>query len=185
MCTEERVEVTAKEREVHLVRRCQAGDARAWDELVPFYLEHLVRYTASQVGSMDAEDLAQEALIDVWRRIRDYEPERVRLGSWMRLLARGRCFNSRRKADALHRPCSSLEEWMEPFVDGVAQVEAQVELKRLSEAMEALPSSQRTAFEATLWYDTMDEAATDMGCRRGTLSQRLTVARRRLRSTMQ
>ena len=178
--------MSARDRERALVERCQAGDSSAWEELVPYYRDHLVRYATACAGPLDAEDLAQEALLDAWRRIREYDPGRIRLGSWLQILARGRCSAHRRKADALHRGSCEFEDWMEKGYEPVtSEVEARDILGQLGEMIQQLSPREKQAIEGVLDGEAQHVMAQRCGSTRKSLSMALTGARRKLRGMTQ
>ena len=58
-----------------LVRRAQAGDSIAFAELVRRYQLPIIRFCQRMTGSLsDAEDLAQEAFVRVYRHLSRLEP---------------------------------------------------------------------------------------------------------------
>jgi RNA polymerase sigma factor (sigma-70 family) len=72
-----------------LVRRCIAGDATAWEELVKLQNRRIYnicyRFTGS---SSDAEDLTQEVFIRLYRTMSSYEPDRGSFNTWLTTLTR-------------------------------------------------------------------------------------------------
>jgi RNA polymerase sigma-70 factor (ECF subfamily) len=72
-----------------LVRRCIAGDAPAWEELVRQQNRRIYnicyRFTAS---SSDAEDLTQEVFIRLYRTMASYEPDKGSFNTWLTTLTR-------------------------------------------------------------------------------------------------
>jgi RNA polymerase sigma-70 factor (ECF subfamily) len=66
-----------------LVRRAQAGEVRAFEALVAGHLPRLRRFAKSFAwSSSDADDLAQEALIKIYRSLRSYRFESS-FSTWM------------------------------------------------------------------------------------------------------
>ena len=72
-----------------LVRRCIAGDAAAWEELVRQQNRRIYnicyRFTGS---SSDAEDLTQEVFIRLYRTMASYEPDKGSFNTWLTTLTR-------------------------------------------------------------------------------------------------
>jgi len=72
-----------------LVRRCIAGDAGAWEELVRQQNRRIYnicyRFTGS---SSDAEDLTQEVFIRLYRTMATYEPDKGSFNTWLTTLTR-------------------------------------------------------------------------------------------------
>src|SRR6266403_754703 len=59
--------------ELDLVKKCQAGDTEAFDELVTRYRSRVFGMTYNMVHSeQDAWDLAQDSFIKAWRSIKRF-----------------------------------------------------------------------------------------------------------------
>ncbi len=72
-----------------LVRRCIAGDATAWEELVREHNRRIYnicyRFTGS---STDAEDLSQEVFIKVYRSLGTYDSGKGAFSTWITTMTR-------------------------------------------------------------------------------------------------
>ena len=72
-----------------LVRRCLAGDAAAWEDLVRLYNRRIYnlcyRFTSS---AEDAQDLTQEVFIRVYRTMGSYNIEKGAFNTWLTTLTR-------------------------------------------------------------------------------------------------
>ncbi|HKW75917.1 MAG TPA: sigma-70 family RNA polymerase sigma factor [Terriglobales bacterium] len=72
-----------------LLRRCAAGDAAAWEEVVRLHQRRVYnlcyRFTNSQD---DAQDLAQEVFIRVYRTLASYDVEKGAFTTWLTTLTR-------------------------------------------------------------------------------------------------
>lgn len=72
-----------------LLRRCAAGDAAAWEEVVRLHQRRVFnlcyRFTNSQD---DAQDLAQEVFIRVYRTLASYDVEKGAFTTWLTTLTR-------------------------------------------------------------------------------------------------
>src|SRR5262249_35943926 len=72
-----------------LIRRCIAGDATAWEELVKHQNRRIYNICYRFTGSAtDAEDLTQEVFIRLYRTMSSYEPERGSFNTWLTTLTR-------------------------------------------------------------------------------------------------
>jgi len=72
-----------------LVRRCIAGDAGAWEELVRQQNRRIYNICYRFTGSgVDAEDLTQEVFIRLYRTMATYEPEKGSFNTWLTTLTR-------------------------------------------------------------------------------------------------
>ena len=73
-----------------LVRRCIAGDAVAWEEIVQRYNRRIYNICYRFAGSSDdAQDLTQEVFIKMYRTLSSYDVER---GAFMEI---SRCISAR------------------------------------------------------------------------------------------
>jgi len=72
-----------------LVRRCVAGDAAAWEEIVQTYNRRIYNICYRFAGSADdAEDLAQEVFIKMYRTLASYDPSKGALVTWVTTITR-------------------------------------------------------------------------------------------------
>src|SRR5205823_287886 len=72
-----------------LVRRCIAGDASAWEELVKQQNRRIYNICYRFTGSAsDAEDLTQEVFIRLYRTMSSFEPDRGSFNTWLTTLTR-------------------------------------------------------------------------------------------------
>lgn len=92
-----------------LVRRCLAGDAAAWEEIVRRYHRRIYnicyRFTAS---ATDAEDLTQEVFIKMYRTMGSYDLERGSFMTWLTTVTRNLLVDHFRKSKQ-DRATDSLE----------------------------------------------------------------------------
>ena len=95
----------APETQVSLILRLgDPRDAAAWDEFVGIYRPVIVRLAlAHGLQQCDADDLAQQVLLSVARRVPDWEadPQRARFRTWLGRVVRNAALNAitRRKPD--------------------------------------------------------------------------------------
>ena len=72
-----------------LVRRCVAGDAVAWDEIVQRYHRRIYNICYRFAGSPDdAQDLTQEVFIRMYRTLNSYDVGRGAFMTWVTTLTR-------------------------------------------------------------------------------------------------
>ena len=76
-----------------LLARAQAGDERAFRELLEPYRRGLHVHAYRMLGSLDdAEDVAQETLLRAWRALERFEP-RASLKTWLFRIATNACLD--------------------------------------------------------------------------------------------
>ena len=72
-----------------LVRRCVAGDAAAWEEIVQNYHRRIYNICYRFAGSADdAEDLAQEVFIKMYRTLASYDSSKGAFITWVTTITR-------------------------------------------------------------------------------------------------
>ena len=72
-----------------LVRRCIAGDAVAWEEIVQRYNRRIYNICYRFAGSAeDAQDLTQEVFIKMYRTLSSYDAGRAAFMTWLTTITR-------------------------------------------------------------------------------------------------
>jgi RNA polymerase sigma-70 factor (ECF subfamily) len=96
--------MTDQERDRQCAERMQAGDAGALEELYDRYGDLLYSLVLRIVGrSADAEDVLQEAWIQVWKSAARYDPSRGPVAAWLVTMARSRAIDRLRSGVSRHR----------------------------------------------------------------------------------
>jgi RNA polymerase sigma-70 factor (ECF subfamily) len=82
-----------------LVRRCVAGDAVAWEEIVQRYNRRIYNICYRFAGSADdAQDLTQEVFIKMYRTLNSYDMERGAFMTWVTSITRNLLVDHFRKS---------------------------------------------------------------------------------------
>ena len=164
-------------REEELIRLSQSGDWNAFEALLERYRTPLSRtafLTTRDRGT--AQDVLQEALVQVWRDLPSYRPHGS-FKAWMLkiLLNKARKNCRRRQVDTV-----ALEEVMEApeRSDGPEEtLEREEEARLLRLALERLSSNHREVLVLRYYNDlTVPEIAKVLTCREGTIKSRLSRA---------
>ena len=108
-----------------LVRRCLAGDASAWEELVQRHNRRIYNICYRFAGNADdAQDLTQEAFIKIYRTLNSFDTERGAFMTWVTTVTRNLLVDHFRKTkqdrmtDSLDAPVSEHEDAM-PLSDQI------------------------------------------------------------------
>lgn len=100
-----------------LARQAQAGDSAALNVLMDRYAKVLERYLSRRCGNAeDAEDLAQETMLRVWRNLEKYESGRP-FEPWLFAVARNLAtsqYRDRRRGDNATRLVEPFSEPASP-----------------------------------------------------------------------
>jgi RNA polymerase sigma-70 factor (ECF subfamily) len=162
-----------------LVLRSQAGDERAFAQLVDWFAERTLWYLKSLVGP-DAEDVQQEVWLSVYRSIRTLQDPRA-FRSWLFRAARNHAVDflrrQKRERRLLELAARETAEPEEPEEERELPVSSAV----LRAAMDGLPPTQREVLSLRFWENlSYAEIAMLVGCPIGTVRTRLHHAKRKL-----
>lgn len=167
-----------------LVRRFQAGDRRAFDEIVDRYKDRIYQFARWQVGSHLADDVAQDIFVEVCRSAQAFGG-RSSFRTWLYAVARNVCRSSRRRRSGLASVPSAepevLLEIPDPGTGPLENVERRELHATLRRAVAELPRHHRTALMLRDWeglsYQQISEV---LEIPVGTVRSRLHNARARL-----
>ena len=123
------------------------GDAEAARLLTSRHLSRVLGYAARLLQDRgEAEDVAQEAMIRLWRIAPDWRPGEAQVGSWLYRVVTNLCTDrqrarQRRRAEAL----DDVAEPPDPAMAAEAAMIAGERARALDLALAALPERQRQA----------------------------------------
>jgi len=177
-----------------LVRRAQANDRAAFNEIVLRYKSKVYNFIARMVPSaQDAEDLTQETFVRAYLSIRSFQ-SRASLNTWLFRIATNLCIDYSRKNKKTAGLTTSLsadsdEDDEREIPDAVYDPQRILLNKelgaQLEQALLELPEKLRTV---VLLYDIeglpYDEIASIVGVPLGTVKSRLFNARTALRQRL-
>lgn len=168
-----------------LLRVVRARDRAAFRALFLALAPKVKTYLIRQgVAPAQADELAQETFLAVWKRADQYRPERGSATGWIFTIARNL------RIDALRRERSAMAydlAVVEP--EGPASPEAETALvqreARLREAVRTLPRDQVEVIELSFFADKPHaEIARDLALPLGTVKSRLRLAVIKLRAAL-
>lgn len=95
-------------RDVELMLRVKRGDADAFQELVEMHQHRVIGTVAKMLGDdAEAEDVAQQVFVRVWRSAERYEPT-AKFTTWLFTILRNLVFNEIRRRS--RHPVTSLDQ---------------------------------------------------------------------------
>ena len=168
-----------------LVRALAEGDELALAELyrrfggTAYRVAHRVLRDASL-----AEDAVQEAFLGVWRAAAAYDGARASVSSWLLTLVHRRSVDLVRRAER-HRtvPMEGVDVVENESTEDNAL--AQLERRRVHQALQGLPEGQRTLLELAYYGGlTQSQIAERLGQPLGTVKSRTFVALAQLREAL-
>lgn len=180
-----------------LVRRAQAGDTRAFEELVVLYQDKVYNLSYYLAGNhADAQDLAQEVFFRAYTGLKGFRLD-ADLGTWLHRIAVNLWLNMRRRQKAA--PALSLDDPVQtdegeitrtvaaadPAGDPEDALEGKELREKVQEALLSLPEEFRTVLVLREIEDySYEEIAEMMQCSLGTVKSRLNRARRALKELL-
>lgn len=133
--------------DAELAIQAQAGEKRAFDQLVLRHKFPLYRFVRRHVGNDDdAYDIVQDSFISAWLALRRYDPQKPFL-TWLRAIALNKCRDLGRR-QAVRRRFLRIIGLQDPTVPTENELEYPLEreareenrLRRLDHAIAALPA---------------------------------------------
>jgi RNA polymerase sigma-70 factor, ECF subfamily len=169
-----------------LMRRAQAGDAQAFEELYARYSVRALRIARSVCADPSlAEDAVQEAFLAMWTRRSSYRAERAPFAAWSMSIARNRAIDSvRRDAAQVRRDVASAAQGHAGVTEGCdVAVVARSEQAALYGSLRELPRAQAEVIALAYFGGlTQAEIAAHLAIPEGTVKGRMRLGLRRLRS---
>jgi RNA polymerase sigma-70 factor (ECF subfamily) len=183
----EDIQVTAM-----LVRRCVAGDAAAWEEIVQNYNRRIYNICYRFAGSAnDAEDLTQDVFIKMYRTLSTYDSSKGAFVTWVTTITRNLLVDHFRKTkqdrvtDSLDAPVSAQED-AQPLSEQIHDQSAPPDQHVRHAALGKLSPELR---EAVILRDLQDfdykEIATVLKVPEGTVKSRINRGRAELARLLQ
>ena len=179
--------------EAEAIRRAQAGESTAFEFLYQLHSRRVYALCLRMVGNpADAEDLMQEAFLQLFRKIGTFRGEAA-FSTWLHRMTVNVVLMRLRKKSL---PTDSLEETLEPDAENSGpkrdvgapdlRLSGVVDRVNLERSIEKLPPGYRTVF---VLHDVQgyehNEIAGIMGCSVGNSKSQLHKARTRLRELLQ
>ena len=162
-----------------------AGDQRAFEQLYDVVAMPLLGLVTRVVcDRAQAEEVAQEVLVEVWRTAPAYRPERGHALSWLLTLAHRRAIDRVRSAQgSINRDAKvAASEQVRSFDEVAELVFARWEQQQVQQALTSLTELQHHALVMTYYHSyTYRDAADLLGIPTSTVKTRVRDALIRLR----
>lgn len=161
-------------------------DRTAFAELFGHFAPRLKAYMR-RLGADDAraEDLAQEAMLIVWRRATLYDQAQASVSTWIFTIARNKRIDHLRRErhpEVEIDELTQLEDGSPPADDVVLQAQTS---RVLRDAIRTLPPSQAEILRKNFFEDKAHgEIAAELGLPLGTVKSRVRLALTKLRQTL-
>ena len=160
--------------------KCRDSFAEVFDFYAPRVKSYMLRLGANQI---EAEDLAQDVMVTVWKKAHLFDPARASVATWVFTIARNRRIDLARREK---RPEPEDLGWgPEPDQTQDETLVMQQDSDRLGTALAALPDAQRLLIEQCYFGELSHRDIADVtGLPLGTIKSRIRLALDKLRHAM-
>ena len=173
-----------------ILARAQTGDRAAFDDLVRFYRQDLLRVVYRFVGNYeDARDVLQQVFVKVYQNLERWQP-RAPFWSWLYRIAVNESLGWKKREQRRYGLVAPIEET--PLLEASSRGPSPLDDAawgevgdRILEAIEMLPEMQRATFVLRFREQlSVKETAAVLGCAEGTVKANGYHAIRRLRKIL-
>jgi len=172
--------------EKRLIAGLNAGEREAFERLLDLYQDKVHGMVRRMVGEPDAEDVAQDALVEVCNSVKSFQG-RAKLATWVYRVVMNVCLEHRRKRrlETLPIEDSLLETLAGPEPEPSSAAMRNEDRQTVNAAIDSLPEIHRDVVVLhELQGLTYNECAEVLGCPVGTVKSRLSNAFRALRESL-
>lgn len=139
-------------------------------------------------NSPDAEDVLQDAFLQVWNQASRYDTKRSSVSTWLVLITRSRSIDRLRSRQVQQRTATAAKQensTTHTSPAGVGNVLLQERRNRLQQEMGGLPDEQREVLEKAFFRGmTQSEISDETGIPLGTVKTRTLLAMKKLRKAL-
>jgi RNA polymerase sigma-70 factor (ECF subfamily) len=167
-----------------LLRRVAVGDQAAIQALVARKLPRICALATRMLGdATEAEDVAQETFVRVWRQAPKWRFGEAKFDTWLHRVALNLCYDRLRKRR--EQPIAEPPEQIDPAVGADVEVEMMQTSNEIQAALSELPPRQRDAIVMHHYQELSNiDAAAVLGVSVEALESLLSRGRRALRDRL-
>ena len=169
--------------EALITRIAVSRDRQAYAQLFCMFAPKIKAFVMRQgMGLQAAEDLAQDALLTVWRKAEMFDPAKAGASTWIYTIARNLRIDAARKASRVKELPEDLWQGDTPKAADERVIEKQ-ERTSIDQAFDRLSEEQKTILRLS-YYEGLSQAEIDkaQSIPLGTVKSRMRLAIARLRT---
>jgi RNA polymerase sigma-70 factor (ECF subfamily) len=166
-----------------LLIRVGRREAAAFKEIAERKLPRILSLATRMLDDRnEAEDIAQEAFLRIWKYAARWKPGRARFDTWLHRVVLNLCYDRLRSRED---PTEVLPEQIDTALMPADVMDASAKSARVAAALAALPDRQREALVLHYYQELPNvEAAALMGVSVEALESLLARARKGMRATL-
>ena len=160
------------------------ADKQAFTHLFEYFAPRLKSFLMKQgTSDIQAEELVQETMLNIWRKSKQFDPQKASASTWIYTIARNLKIDAFRRNK---RPTINIDDVAEPEdnSDGAdKKVDISHRQKRVASALEMLPPEQFKVVQMSFFEDkSHGEISVELGIPLGTVKSRMRLAFERIRN---
>jgi len=164
-------------------RIAESRDRQAFEDLYRHFAPRLKAYgMRAGADAITAEELAQEAMIMVWRKAASFDRRKATVSTWLFTIVRNKRIDLLRRQN---RPDIEAEDMLAMIEPDMAQDDAAIAKQNDSvvrESLNTLPEDQKTVLAMAFFEEkSHSQIAEDLGLPLGTVKSRIRLAMNRLK----
>jgi RNA polymerase sigma factor (sigma-70 family) len=180
--------LSERDPDAQLLEQVGRQEPAAVRTLVARKLPRLLALAMRMLGDrMEAEDVAQEVFVRIWRQASRWREGEAKFDTWVYRVALNLCYDRLRgrREHPYEHPHDEMPDEADPAASPEDRLEARGEDERVRAALAALPTRQREALVLTYYQEMSNlDAAALMGISVDALESLLARARRTLRAQL-
>lgn len=174
----------SEESDETLLKRLAAGEERAAKLLLARHLPRVLALAQRMLGARsEAEDVAQEVFLRIWKEAARWQPGRAKFSTWVHKVTSNLCIDRLRMREAA--PLEQAVLIADPAPGAESRVAEKEQSARIAAALQSLPERQRLALILVHYQELGNrETAEIMNCTVEAVEALLTRARKGLKEML-
>jgi len=184
----ERQGVTSDDLKALMAAVAQQRDKGAYGRLFQYFAPRLIGFMErAGVSRTDAEEIAQDTLVSVWRKAELYDPRQAAVSTWIFTIARNLRIDMARRATRRRNGAAAMGDPEIELVDSAEDEAIAGERDgRVREAMKQLSREQATVLRLSFFSEKPHaEIARELGIPLGTVKSRVRLAMAKIRPLLE